>query len=80
MSWLIVFVLPEIINRFQNFDYDGGFLPLHITFRVAEPAGLAHRLRPSANGVTGQGLGEVTNEVRNVAGNAVLGEGGVQTG
>jgi hypothetical protein len=30
----------------------------HITFRVAEPEGLARRLRFSANGVTDQGLGE----------------------
>ena len=30
------------------------------------------RLCPSANAVTGQGLGEVTNEVRNGAGNPVL--------
>jgi len=44
----------------------------HLTFRVAEPEGLAHRLRFPANGVTGQGLGEVTNEVRNVAGKPVL--------
>ena len=29
-----------------------------------------------ANGMTGQGLGEVTSEARNVAGNPVLGEGG----
>jgi hypothetical protein len=44
--------------------------PFHLTFRVAEPAGLAHRLRPSANGVTGQGLGVVS--VANGAGNPVL--------
>ena len=45
---------------------------LHITFRVAEPAGLACHLRPSANGMTGQGLGVVS--VANEAGNPVLGE------
>jgi len=43
--------------------------------RVAEPAGLARRLPILANGVTDQGLGEVTSEARNVAGNAVLAEG-----
>ncbi|MCG3769176.1 MAG: hypothetical protein JW384_00296 [Nitrosomonadaceae bacterium] len=30
----------------------------HLTFRVAEPAGLARRLPLLANGVTDQGLGE----------------------
>ena len=44
-------------------------------FRVAEPAEPAHRLRPSANGVTDQGLGEVTSEARNGAGNPVLADG-----
>ena len=46
-----------------------------LTFCVAEPAGLARRLPLLANGVTDQGLGEVTSEARNVAGNAVLAEG-----
>jgi len=45
---------------------------LHITFRVAEPAGLARRLPPLANGVTDQGLGVVTSAARNKAGNPVL--------
>jgi hypothetical protein len=44
-----------------------------LTFRVAEPAGPAHGLRPSANSVTDQGLGE--ESVANGAGNAVLGAG-----
>ena len=50
----------------------------HITFRVAEPAAWARHLRlcSSANAVTRQGLGEVTNEVRNGAGNPVLGDVG----
>ena len=46
----------------------------HITFQVAEPAGLAHRLRPPANGVTGQGLGE--GSAATGAGNLVLGDVG----
>jgi hypothetical protein len=32
--------------------------PCQLTFRVAEPEGPAHCLRPSANSVTDQGLGE----------------------
>ena len=44
----------------------------HITFRVAEPAGLARRLPLLANDVTDQGLGEVTSAARNGAGNPVL--------
>ena len=47
-------------------------IAFHITFRVAEPAGLARRLPPLANGVTDQGLGE-RNEVTG-AGNPVLSE------
>ena len=46
---------------------------LHITVRVAEPAGLARCLPPLANGVTDQGLGE-RNEVTG-AGNPVLCDG-----
>ena len=42
----------------------------HITFRVAEPEGLARRLPLLANGVTDQGLGEVSEA--NEAGNPVL--------
>ena len=45
--------------------------PLRITFRVAEPEGLARRLPLLANGVTDQGLGEVS--AANEAGNPVLG-------
>jgi hypothetical protein len=41
-----------------------------LTFRVAEPEGLARRLPPLANGVTDQGLGG-RNEVTG-AGNLVL--------
>ena len=48
-------------------------VPLRLTFRVAEPEVLARHLRPSANGVTDQGLGE-RNEVTG-AGNPVLYEG-----
>ena len=46
-----------------------------ITFRVAEPAAWARHLRlcPSANAVTGQGLGVVSGA--NGAGNPVLGDG-----
>ncbi len=50
-------------------------LAFHLTFRVAEPAGTARRLRFSANDVTDQGLGEATNEVRSVAGKPVLCDG-----
>ncbi len=45
----------------------------HITFRVAEPEGLARHLRFSADGVTDQGWGAVTSEARNAAGKPVLG-------
>jgi hypothetical protein len=45
-----------------------------LTFRVAEPEGLARRLPPLANGVTDQGLGGVS--AANEAGNAVLGDVG----
>ena len=48
-------------------------VPLRLTFRVAEPEGLARRLPFLANGVTGRGLGE-GNEVTG-AGNPVLYEG-----
>ena len=41
-----------------------------LTFRVAEPAGLARRLPLLANGVTDQGLGE--ESAANEAGNPVL--------
>ena len=44
-----------------------------LTFRVAEPEGLARRLPTLANGVTDQGLGEVS--AANEAGNPVLGDG-----
>ena len=54
---------------------EGGFWAFHITFRVAEPEGLARRLPPLANGVTDQGLGEVTSTARNGAGNPVLCDG-----
>jgi hypothetical protein len=50
-----------------------GLTALHLTLRVAEPAAWARRLPLLANGVTGQGLGVVTSEARNEAGNAVLG-------
>ncbi len=49
------------------------FIPCRLTFRVAEPEGLAHCLRFSANSVTGQGLGE-RNEVTG-AGKPVLYDG-----
>jgi hypothetical protein len=42
-----------------------------LTVRVAEPEGLAHCLRFSANSVTGQGLGERSEATG--AGNPVLG-------
>jgi len=45
-----------------------------LTMRVAEPEGPARCLPLLANGVTDQGLGEVTSEARNGAGNAVLAE------
>ena len=45
-------------------------LALRLTFRVAEPEGLARHLRLSANGVTARGLGG-RNEVTG-AGNLVL--------
>jgi hypothetical protein len=50
-------------------------LPLRITLRVAEPEARAGRLRFcfSANGLTGQGLGEAS--AASGAGNAVLAEG-----
>ena len=50
-----------------------GFEQLRITFRVAEPEGLARRLPLLANGVTDQGLGEVS--AANEAGNPVLCDG-----
>ena len=56
------------------------FAALHITFRVAEPAGLARRLPLLANGVTDQGLGEVTSAARNGAGNPVLYDVGSSAG
>ena len=43
---------------------------LHITFRVAEPEGLARRLPLLANGVTDQGLGG--RSAATGAGNPVL--------
>ena len=46
-------------------------IAFHITFRVAEPEGLARRLPLLANGVTDQGLGE--ESAANEAGNPVLG-------
>jgi len=51
------------------------FFLCRITFRVAEPEGLARRLPHLANGVTDQGLGEVTSAARNGAGKPVLAEG-----
>ena len=46
------------------------FTPFPLTFRVAEPEGLARHLRLSANGVTARGLGEESEA--NEAGNPVL--------
>ena len=64
------------ISHFPS-NAEGGFWAFRLTFRVAEPAAWARHLRlcSSANGVTGQGLGEVTNEVRSGAGKPVLAEG-----
>ena len=45
-------------------------IAFRITFRVAEPAGLARRLPPLANGVTDQGLGGRSEATG--AGNPVL--------
>jgi hypothetical protein len=45
-------------------------IAFHITFRVAEPEGLARRLPPLANGVTDQGLGGRSEATG--AGNPVL--------
>ena len=62
----------------ENLDAVGRFLYFRIsafplTFRVAEPEGLARHLRPSANGVTAQGLGGRSEATE--AGNPVLTEG-----
>jgi hypothetical protein len=56
----------------QGDRYATVFKAFRITFRVAEPEAWARHLRfcPSANAVTGQGLGGVS--VANEAGNAVL--------
>ena len=50
-------------------------MQFRLTFRVAEPAGLARRLPLLANGVTDQGLGE--ESAANEAGNPVLGAVGI---